>query len=141
MTDDRTIQRSATTQECCSGLSRLLAPELFKALCDPNRIAILIRLAERGQPSSVSEVAACCPINLSVVSRHLTTLRDAGIVVAQKKGRHVFYSVSTQQLARTLRSIADALETCCPAPCACEAKTTNPTPTTHEEQDDAQRKA
>lgn len=92
----------------------MLSPELFKALCDPNRIAILIRLAECCRPCSVSEIAACCPVNISVVSRHLTTLRDAGILEAEKRGRHVYYSVATPRLVQSLRAIADALEACCP---------------------------
>ncbi len=83
---------------------------------DPNRIAILVRLAECCRPCSVSEIAACCPVNISVVSRHLTTLRDAGVLEAEKRGRHVYYSVATLRLVQSLRAIADALEACCPVP-------------------------
>lgn len=100
--------------DCCSGLEELLLPRMFKALGDPNRVSILIRLAECCAPCSVSEVADFCPVDLSVVSRHLAILREAGILEAQKRGKEVYYTVCSQTLVDTLRSIADAIESCCP---------------------------
>jgi len=98
----------------CHGLESLLSPELFKALCDPRRIAIVAWLAESCGPKSVSEVAACCPTDLSVVSRHLATLRAAGVLEATKCGRQVFYRVRSSELVSALRRLADAIEACCP---------------------------
>lgn len=99
---------------CCQDLSVWIKPKLFKALADLNRLTILTRLAENGNPQSVSEVAQCCPIDMSVVSRHLGVLRDAGIVKAEKKGKEVFYHVQTGEVVTLLRELADALEACCP---------------------------
>jgi ArsR family transcriptional regulator len=101
--------------ECCQDLVELLLPDFFKALSDPNRIALVARLAERGSHCTVSEIAACCPVDLSVVSRHLATLRQAGVVEAEKRGRQVYYSVRFSDLANALRRMADAIEACCPA--------------------------
>ena len=86
----------------------------FKALCDPSRIAVLVRLAETPRPQSVSQVAACCPTDVSVVSRHLALLRDAGVVEAERRGREVYYGIRYRGLAETLRAVADAIEACCP---------------------------
>jgi len=102
-------------KECCPGLKDLLIPGMFKALGDPNRIAILVRLAEGCAPSTVSQIAECCPVNLSVVSRHLATLKEEGILRAEKRGKEVHYSVCTSKLVETLRGIADAIEACCPS--------------------------
>ena len=88
--------------------------ELFRALSDSNRIALLGRLATSSSPQTVTEAAGCCPTDLSVVSRHLAILRDAGIVEARKRGRQVFYSVRYAELSRALREMADAIDTCCP---------------------------
>jgi hypothetical protein len=41
-------------------------------------------------------------------------LRAAGVVDAHRSGKEVHYELSTSALAETLRSIADAIETCCP---------------------------
>lgn len=98
---------------CCTGITELLEPRFFKALCDPSRIALLIRLAQCCKPCTVSEMAKCCPTDLSVVSRHLAMLRDAGILNAQKRGKEVFYSVRYAELVATLRAMADAIDLCC----------------------------
>lgn len=94
-------------------LEDLISGELFRALCDDTRCAIVARLACCGTPTTVSDVADCCPVDLSVVSRHLGVLRDAGIVRAERRGRQVFYTADARALADALRRIADALEACC----------------------------
>lgn len=94
-------------------------PALFKALSDPNRITLVARIGGTGRPSTVTEAAGCCPVDLSVVSRHLAVLRDAGVVESEKRGREVLYSVAHRDLAATLRSLADAVEACCGPDC-CE---------------------
>jgi ArsR family transcriptional regulator len=53
-------------------------------------------------------------VNISVVSRHLSTLRQAGVVEADKRGKEVFYRVRITELIDLLRNLADALEACCP---------------------------
>ena len=99
---------------CCSGLSDFLSAKLFKALSDPNRLTILERLVAAGEAQTVSQVSACCPINISVVSRHLAFLRDVGILRAEKKGKEVYYRVRVTPFVTWLREFADALESCCP---------------------------
>jgi ArsR family transcriptional regulator len=95
-----------------------LSARFFKALCDPNRAALLARLVECCKPCTVSEIARCCPTDISVVSRHLGLLREAGIVTGERKGREVYYSVRYSELVDTLRTMADAIEACCPTPTA-----------------------
>ena len=101
---------------CCNnGCCLKLDARLFKALSEPTRISIINRLAERGEPCTVSQINECCPIDISVVSRHLAFLRDAGIVEAEKKGKEVYYTVKYKDLSKTLRAIADAIDNCCPS--------------------------
>ena len=95
-------------------LGRIFPTELFRALSDPSRIALLGQLATSCGPQTVTEAAGCCPTDLSVVSRHLALLRDAGIVRAEKRGRQVFYSVRYDELSQALREMADAIDACCP---------------------------
>lgn len=100
---------------CCQGpLDTLLDPELFKALADPTRLALIACIAKCARPCSVSEVAQCCAVDMSVVSRHLAQLARAGILEAAKDGRVMRYSVRYVELCVTLRSLAAALEECCP---------------------------
>ena len=102
------------TNGCGPGLMECLSPAMFKYLRDPNRIAILARVAEHAGEMSVSEIAGCCAVDLSVVSRHLRTLRETGILTAEKRGKQVFYRARLAELINLLRNLADALEQCCP---------------------------
>ena len=99
---------------CCSGLAELLSPRLFKALADPKRLSLLVRIAECGGPSTVSHVAKGSGVDLSVVSRHLAILREAGIIKCVKRGQEVLCTLNTDAVAHILRQLADALESCCP---------------------------
>ena len=104
---------SENWKSCCPELERLLEPSLFKALCDPSRVAIFGRLASMGKACTVSEMAACCPRDISVVSRHLATLKEAGIVIAERRGKEVYYRIHSAQIADHLHRLADALAECC----------------------------
>lgn len=92
----------------------LLDPELFKALCDATRVKLLGCLIKCGKPCNVSEIAACCDVDLSVVSRHLQLLERSGIVTADKVGRVVSYSVRYTHVCTALRNLAAAIEECQP---------------------------
>lgn len=94
---------------------RLLTADVFKVLSDPNRVALVKALLESGSTRSVSELAPCCSVDLSVVSRHLSVLREAGLVAATRQGKNVFYRVNAGELATVLRQLADALDNCCGA--------------------------
>jgi DNA-binding transcriptional ArsR family regulator len=93
----------------------LLSPKLFKALSDPKRVSLLVRLAEQREPCTVGVVAEGSGVDLSVVSRHLAILREAGVIECVKQGKEVRCAVRAAAVVTVLRDLADALETCCPA--------------------------
>lgn len=96
-----------------AALDRHLRPELFRALGDATRLEVLGRLITASGPQTVSDVADCCGVHLSGVSRHLAILRDAGIVRAERDGREVLYRLDRRALTGALRRLADAIDTCC----------------------------
>ncbi|MGA8017213.1 MAG: metalloregulator ArsR/SmtB family transcription factor [Candidatus Dormiibacterota bacterium] len=59
--------------------------QVFQALADPTRRAILTRLAD-GE-ASVSELAKPFPLSLPGVTKHLHVLERAGLLNCQKRGR------------------------------------------------------
>ena len=87
--------------------------EAFKALAEPTRLAVVMRLACADAPMTVTEVSGCCGVHLSGVSRHLAALRAAGLVEVERQGREARYQLKRQQLCDMLRGFADALEGCC----------------------------
>ena len=97
--------------DLCCGPGQLLDPELFKSLADPVRLQVVARLAVVAAPMTVSEVTDCCGVHLSGVSRHLKTLREAGVVESEKVGREVRYRLVREHLVERLRQLADLLET------------------------------
>lgn len=97
-----------------SPLDRRLDARLFRALADPTRLHLLACLAKCARPATVGEIAACCRVDLSVVSRHLRLLEAAGVLMSERRGRLVLYAVRTADVCAVLRAIADALEQCCP---------------------------
>lgn len=103
---------------CCGAdLREALQADFFRSLADPVRLQVVARLALAGEPMTVSDVRDCCGVHLSGVSRHLKTLREAGVVQATRSGREVRYSLSRGVLVERLRRLADALDaTCCPDP-------------------------
>jgi ArsR family transcriptional regulator len=100
------------TGECCTPLVTTLLPvadaavlsERFAALGDPVRLRLLSLLAN-------AESGAVCVCDLTepversqgTVSHHLKVLSTAGLVVSEKRGRSMWYSVVPSAL-EALRS-------------------------------------
>jgi|SRR6185437_6521298 DNA-binding transcriptional ArsR family regulator len=75
---------------------------LFRILADPTRRQILDLLAERG-PLTVSELAAEFPrLVSSGISKHLMSLRGAGLASAMRRGREQVYQLKPEVLAASL---------------------------------------
>jgi ArsR family transcriptional regulator len=102
-------------------LDRLLDPELLKALAEPTRASLLSCLLKCARPCSVTEVAACCSIDFSMVARHLSTMARAGLLTSEKKGRTVWYSADGGALAGMFRDLADAIDELAPQDTGCDA--------------------
>lgn len=96
----------------------LPSPELFRALGEATRGELLCQLACCGDSMTVNQLAACCKVDLSGVSRHLAAMESAGLLKAQKRGREKHFTLQARELASALRSLADALEA---SPCQCGA--------------------
>ena len=59
-----------------------VAEEVFTALADPTRRAILAALAADG-PATATDLAARLPITRQAIAKHLALLADAGLVAAE----------------------------------------------------------
>ena len=75
---------------------------LFRILADPTRRRILDLLAERG-PLTVGQLAAEFPdLVTSGISKHLMSLRAAGLVCATRRGRQQIYHLESDAFAAAL---------------------------------------
>ncbi|MBF6096670.1 winged helix-turn-helix transcriptional regulator [Nocardia cyriacigeorgica] len=59
-----------------------IAEQVFIALADPSRRAILAELASAG-PATATDLAARLPITRQAIAKHLALLSDAELVVAE----------------------------------------------------------
>ncbi|QDP95241.1 helix-turn-helix transcriptional regulator [Microlunatus elymi] len=76
----------------------------FRVLADPTRRRMLDLLAERGS-LAVGELAAEFPdLVTSGISKHLMALRAAGLVIAEKHGRHQLYRIDGDGFRRAFGS-------------------------------------
>jgi ArsR family transcriptional regulator len=65
--------------------------KIFKALGHPSRLAVVDELA-RGE-RCVCELQRLVGSDMSTVSKHLSILRETGIVAIEKRGTNIYYSL------------------------------------------------
>lgn len=95
-----------------------LAVDALAALAQSSRLAVFRRLVELGPegalPGELAQAVAIAPATLSF---HLRTLAQAGLILAEPKGRHIRYRAD---FARMQALVGFLTENCCggePARC------------------------
>ena len=73
---------------------------IFKALGHPTRLYILEKLKD--SPHCVCELTDLIGADTSTVSKHLTVLRNAGLVTSRKEKTTVYYSLTCSCLIQFL---------------------------------------
>jgi ArsR family transcriptional regulator, arsenate/arsenite/antimonite-responsive transcriptional repressor len=81
---------------------------MFRALADPIRLELLAQIAARG-PLCVCHLQEDLPYSQSRISKHLGTLRRAGLVTSRREGTWIYYEVDENALG-TARDFIDQLE-------------------------------
>jgi DNA-binding transcriptional ArsR family regulator len=79
----------------------------IKALADPTRLAILLRLAR--DPASVTEIARQFGLSQPTVSAHVQVLREAGLIEEKTAGRSSRLSASEDGLRRLFANAEESL--------------------------------
>ena len=78
----------------------LLHAQMCQGLADPTRILILYLLAD--SPRHVTELAEMLNIRQPTVSHHLKVLRDRGLVIAEREGNAVRYTLRDIRVIKAL---------------------------------------
>lgn len=76
---------------------------VFNALCDPTRRAILARLTDTD--ARVTDIAAEFPISLNSISKHIRMLERAGLVRRSIAGREHLLSLEAAPLSEAAQWI------------------------------------
>lgn len=78
--------------------------DVFAALADPTRRHLLESLA--AHEASATELAAALPVTRQAVAKHLTALREAGLVTPRRAGRETLYRLEGAPLDEAVEWIA-----------------------------------
>jgi DNA-binding transcriptional ArsR family regulator len=71
--------------------------DAFAALADPTRRAIVELLAQRGELAA-SAIAAHFPVSAPAISQHLKVLREADVLLMEKRAQQRIYRVNPQAM-------------------------------------------
>jgi len=82
--------------------------KVFKALGHPTRLMMVDKLA--GGECCVCELVELAGVDFSTVSRHLTLLKEAGIIRDDKRGQKVFYRLELSCVTRFMDCVEQSLQ-------------------------------
>jgi ArsR family transcriptional regulator len=82
--------------------------EIIKAMAHATRLYIVDVLSDGER--CVNELTDLVGADMSTVSRHLSVLRSVGIVAAEKRGSHIYYSLSVPCVLRFFECVEAVLE-------------------------------
>jgi DNA-binding transcriptional ArsR family regulator len=82
---------------------------VFKALADPTRRQILQDL--RQGELTAGEITSCFTISAPSISRHLSLLKNAGLVAERRDANRIYYALVEDRLAVC---VGQFLSTVCP---------------------------
>lgn len=83
--------------------------EVFRAMSDPTRREILRLLRDRDL--TAGELAERFPLSRSTLSEHCAVLKEAGLVVTERQGNSIIYSLSLSAAEEALGAVMDLLGT------------------------------
>jgi DNA-binding transcriptional ArsR family regulator len=78
-----------------------LHAEFCKTLSDANRLLIIHELAEK--EASVNELTKRLGLQQSNVSKHLSLMREHGLVNTRREGSTVYYSLSDRRIYEAIK--------------------------------------
>jgi DNA-binding transcriptional ArsR family regulator len=81
---------------------------VLKAMAHPARLRVLEVLAQRDH--CVREMQALVGSDMSTVSKHLSVLKNAGLIADEKQGTNVYYHLLVPHILSSLDSVETVLK-------------------------------
>lgn len=82
--------------------------DVFRALGDPTRREVLRLLRQRGSMTA-GEIADQFKLAKSTMSAHFAILRQAGLVVSERQGQRIVYSLHQSVVEEAIEAVMGAL--------------------------------
>ncbi|EKT65140.1 ArsR/SmtB family transcription factor [Providencia burhodogranariea] len=84
-------------------LAAIETSSLLKTLGNPDRLLLLCQLTQ-GE-ACVSELEVLLGIQQPTLSQQLTVLRNEGLVVTRRDGKHIYYAIGDEKLLTLLNTL------------------------------------
>ena len=81
--------------------------DIFSGLAHPIRLEI-IEILEDGESKSVGEILTEIKIDPTLLTHHLTKMKNLGILESSREGRHVFYRLAMLEITQ----VFDCIQNC-----------------------------
>ena len=95
-------------EQAISNKRTLVSPEeVFKSLGHPARLTMVELLSE--EEHCVCDLVEAVGLGWSTVSRHLSVLREAGVVADEKRGLQVWYNLRVPCILKFFGCVEDVL--------------------------------
>lgn len=82
--------------------------QIFKALAHPTRLFI-VEMLSRGE-LCVCEITAMVEVDISTISKHLSILKNTGIIEDSKRGQNVYYKLKMPCVLNFFSCIKEVLK-------------------------------
>ena len=106
-------QAASLHQEVMQVAHFAAAAEVFKQLSDPTRVRLFFILCH--SEKCVIQLSECMEMSSPALSHHLRPLRAAGLIVARREGKEVYYRAADTVEAQLFhKMIEQVLEIACP---------------------------
>ncbi len=99
-----------STSNLTGGRDERHLTKVFKALSDSTRQEIL-RLLENHQ-RTVGEIVGNFNLSQPTISRHLSVLKEADLVIDQRQGQNVIYRLNDEALSTSMREFFGQFRSC-----------------------------
>ena len=93
---------------------RQVPPELLefvKSIASESRMNILLLFLD-GQERTVNEISEAVKLGQPTTSEHLAVMKRAGVLVAEKRGKEVYYQPDRLKIADLLDTLSRLLKCC-----------------------------
>jgi DNA-binding transcriptional ArsR family regulator len=114
-------------ERAAARIVELFDTPLLRALTEPARLDVLRVLLTIGA-GDIAAIADRLPQDRSVISRHLKTLQDAGVVLSHRDGRRVVYEIDGASFIAALEAIVAEAKSLAPKCCPPRAQNDSSTP-------------
>ncbi len=84
----------------------------LKSIASESRLNIILLFLD-GQERTVNQISESIGLGQPATSEHLAVLKQAGVLVARKEGKEMYYCPDREKVLSMLKTLDSLLRSCC----------------------------